>query len=288
MPDFDYVKPDTLDKAFSLLQEHETAVLLAGGTDLLLGLKHDQIRPSYVIDLKGIPRVDSFERGTAWRFGALTKVRDLEVSPVLREKLPVLSQAAGWLGSVQIRNKATIGGNLCNASPAGDLATMFLALEAQLKVYTANGEKNLAITDFFVGPNRTALGRGEILGEIIVPLEMELYQGAYTKFGQRKAMEIGLVNAAVLLKQETDPGVCHDIKISLGAVAPTPIRALQAEAILKGQRLTAELIDQAADVAAQETKPISDFRASADYRRELVRTLVARNIRMLAEIDEAR
>jgi len=278
MKNFDYIKPSNIADAISALREYDDAFLLAGGTDLLVGMKYALIRPRCVIDLKGIPSMGTFECEDIWKFGALTTVRDVEVSETLRQKMPFLCQNASSLGSVQIRNRATIGGNLCNASPAADMATMLLAMDSQVRIVSGNGEKLVALGDFFTGPNLTILARGEILTEIIIPREVEQFKGLYMKFGPRKAMDIGMVNVAILLDTDSESRLCEKIRIALGAVAPTPIRAKQAEGLLNGQTLNLDLINQTAEVASGETNPISDFRASADYRRELVRTLVARGI----------
>lgn len=278
MKDFDYTKPSNLADAISALREYDDAFLLAGGTDLLVGMKNNSLKPQYIIDLKGIPNMDSFECENGWKFGSLTTIRDIEVSKSIREKMPYLYQASACLASVQIRNRATLGGNLCNASPAADMATMFLAMDSQIKIVSIDNEKVVGLDKFFTGPNSTILNRGEVLTEIIVPREVEQFKGLYMKFGPRKAMDIGMVNVAILLHTDSEGRLCEKIRIALGAVAPTPIRAKQAEDLLNGQALDFDLINQAAEVASGETNPISDFRASADYRRELVRTLVARGI----------
>lgn len=283
MKNFEYIKPDNLDDAIAAFKKYEDAFLLAGGTDILVGMKYDLVTPCYIIDLKGIPSLSTFEYQDGWKFGALTTVRDLEVSETLRKKMPFLCQAASSLGSVQIRNRATIGGNLCNASPAADMATMLLAMDSQTRIVSNDGEKLVALEDFFAGPNRTTLARGEVLTEIIVPQEVENSAGIYIKFGPRKAMDIGMVNVAVLLDADLAGRLCKKIRIALGAVAPTPIRAKQAEDLLNGEVLNPDIINRAAEVASSETSPISDFRASAEYRKELVRTLVARGINSLME-----
>ncbi len=225
MKNFEYIRPNNLDDAISAFNEYEDAFLMAGGTDILVGIKYDLVTPRRVIDLKGIPSMSSFEYQDVWKFGALTTVRDLEMSETLRQKLPFLCQAAGSLGSVQIRNRATIGGNLCNASPAADVATSLLTMDARVRIVSDDSEKLVALEDFFIGPNSTILARGEILTEIIIPREIEHSDGLYIKFGPRKAMDIGLVNVAVLLDGDLESRLCNKIRIGLGAVAPTPIRA---------------------------------------------------------------
>ena len=204
--------------------------------------------------------------------------KDIEVSKSIREKMPYLYQAAAYMASVQIRNRATLGGNLCNASPAADMATMFLAMDSRVKIISIDNEKVVGLDKFFTGPNSTILNRGEVLTEIIVPKDAEQFKGVYIKFGPRKGMDIGIVNIAVLLDADFESGLCKRIRIALGAVAPTVIRARKAEDILNGNILSPELITEGAEMASSESDPISDFRASSGYRRELVKTLVARGI----------
>ena len=287
MRSFDYIRPSNLADAISALRDYEDAFLFAGGTDLLVGMKNNFLKPQYIIDLKGIPNMDSFECENGWKFGSLTTIRDIEVSKSIREKMPYLYQAAACLASVQIRNRATLGGNLCNASPAADMATMFLAMSSQVKIICVDNEKIVELDKFFTGPNSTILNRGEVLTEIIVPRDADQFKGVYIKFGPRKGMDIGIVNIAVLLDADFKSGLCKRIRIALGAVAPTPIRARQAEGLLNGNALSPDSINKAAELASSESDPISDFRASAGYRRELVKTLVVRGINTILASNRA-
>lgn len=278
MKPFDYVRPGNMQDAIAALQANDEPYLLAGGTDLLIGMKTNAVKPKGLIDLKGIPGLDCIEYDNGFKLGALTTVRDVEVSPLIREKIPALSEAAATLGSIQIRNRATIGGNLCHGSPAADMAAILLAMNCELQIATGNGAKTMGLDQFFTGPNSTVLNRNEVLAQIIIPKEIEQFKGIYLKHGPRKAMDIGIVNIAILLDADVSSGYCNQIMIALGAVAPRPIRAKKAEALLNANRLTPELIQEAAEVASDEATPISDFRASAGYRRELVKNLVAKGI----------
>ncbi|HUT69870.1 MAG TPA: xanthine dehydrogenase family protein subunit M [Desulfatiglandales bacterium] len=278
MKNFYYMKPSNLADAISAHREHENAFLFAGGTDLLVGMKNDFLRPQCIIDLKNIANIKSFEYHEGWKFGALTTIRDIEVSETLKQRMPFLCQAASCMGSIQIRNRATIGGNLCNASPAADMSTMFLAMDSKVKIISADNERVVELDKFFTGPNSTILNRGEVLTEIIVSKDTEQFKGIYMKFGPRKAMDIGIVNIAVLLDADFKSGSCKEIRIALGAVAPTVIRARKAEDFLNGNILSADLMSKTAEMASSESDPISDFRASADYRKELVKNLVVRGI----------
>jgi carbon-monoxide dehydrogenase medium subunit len=281
MKNFDYIRPGNMDEAIAALRANDNPCVLAGGTDLLVGLKTNSVRPQCIIDLKGIPNINSIEYNDGFKFGTLVTVRDIETSPLLREKIPALCEAAATLGSIQIRNRATIGGNLCNASPAADMAAILLAMNGEVKIVSPDGEKKLTLDQFFAGPGITALARDEVLSEIIIPNEIESYKGVYLKHGPRRAMDIGIVNIAVLLNADFKSRRCNRIAIALGAVAPTPIRAKKAEALLEGRPLTTELIREAAETASGEAKPISDFRASAGYRLELIKSLVVKGIQQI-------
>jgi carbon-monoxide dehydrogenase medium subunit len=283
MKRFDYIRPGNMEDAIAALQAHDDPNLLAGGTDLLIGMKSDALKPKCLIDLKGIPDIDGIEYDRGFKLGALTTVRDIEVSALIREKIPALSDAAGTLGSIQIRNRATIGGNLCHGSPAADMAAILLAMNCEVKIATANGAKTIGLDQFFIAPNRTVLKRNEILSQIIIPKEIEQFKGIYLKHGPRKAMDIGIVNIAILLDADVSSGLCNQIMIALGAVAPRPIRARNAEALLNGNELNPEVIQKAAAAASNETDPITDFRASAGYRKELVKNLVAKGIHQILE-----
>ena len=281
MKNFDYIRPANMDEAIAALRANDNPCVLAGGTDLLVGLKTNSVRPKCIIDLKGIPNINSIEYNDGFKFGTLATVRDIETSPLLREKIPALCETAATLGSIQIRNRATIGGNLCNASPAADMAAILLAMNCEVKIVSPDGEKKLILDQFFAGPGITALARDEVLSEIIIPKEIQSYKGVYLKHGPRRAMDIGIVNIAILLNADFKSRRCNRIAIALGAVAPTPIRAKKAEALLEGRPLTTELIREAAETASSEAKPISDFRASAGYRLELVKSLVVKGIQQI-------
>ncbi|MBW2336420.1 MAG: xanthine dehydrogenase family protein subunit M [Deltaproteobacteria bacterium] len=278
MKRFDYIRPGNMADAIAALQANDEPYLLAGGTDLLIGMKTNAVKPKCLIDLKGIPGIDCIEYDNGFKLGALTTVRDVEVSPLIREKIPALSEAAATLGSIQIRNRATIGGNLCHGSPAADMAAILLAMNCELQMATGNGAKTMGLDQFFTGPNSTVLNRNEVLAQIIIPKEIGQFKGIYLKHGPRKAMDIGIVNIAILLDADVSSGFCNQIMIALGAVAPRPIRAKKAEALLNANRLTPELIQEAAEAASDEATPISDFRASAGYRKDLVKNLVAKGI----------
>ena len=280
LPRFDYLAPKTIDEALSLLFQYKGRTkVIAGGTDVVPKLKRREIRaPEYIIDLKGIPGLDyiKYDADSGLSLGALVTIGAVETSPTIREKFSVLAQAAQSMASPQVRNRGTIAGNICNAVPSADTAPALLTLEARLKLIGQKGIRIVNIEDFFTGPNQTALTDEEILQEIQLPNPPPNSKGIYLKLTPRRAMDLAIVGVAVVVIPED--GVCTDIRIALGAVAPTPIRAKRAEGILRGQRFSEEVIEKAAQTAAEESQPIDDYRASAEYRREMVKVLIRRAI----------
>jgi carbon-monoxide dehydrogenase medium subunit len=280
LPKFEYLRPSTLDEALSLLSQHKgRAKAIAGGTDILPKLKRREIQaPEYLIDLKGIPHLDYIEHDEVGglRLGALVTIHALEASSVVRESFGVLHQAAESMASTQVRNRGTVAGNLCNAVPSADTAPPLLTLEASLKLRSQKGERIVKIEDFFTGPNETVLTDEEILEEIRVPDLPPHSSGVYLKLTPRRSMDLALVGVAAVAVAED--GICNDIRIALGAVAPTPMRARQAEDIVRGQKLSDGLIEKAAEIASGECQPISDHRASREYRCHMVEVLTKRAI----------
>lgn len=279
LPKFCYVAPNAIEEVLSLLSQYKDRVkVIAGGTDLVPKLKRREIKaPEYIIDLKGIPDLDSirYSEGSGLRLGALVTIHAVETSPVIGEKFSVLFQAAQSMASAQVRNRGTIAGNICNAVPSADTAPALLVLDAELKLISLRGERLVKIEDFFIGPNKTVLTGEEILQEIRVP-ELLGGKGVYLKLAPRRSMDLAVVGVAVAVVLEN--GVCREVRIALGAVNPIPMRARKAESIIKGQRMKAEVVERAAQIAAEECRPISDHRASAEYRIEMVRVLTKRAI----------
>jgi aerobic carbon-monoxide dehydrogenase medium subunit len=282
---FEYFEPNTLDEAISLLSLYAgKANVLAGGTDLLVEIKEHVRRPDYVINIKKIANVDhlEYDAKTGLRFGALVTAREIEVSPVIREKYPGLRQASSEIGSIQIRNRATIAGNICRASPSADTLPPLIADGASVSIYGPDGERIVVLEEFFTGPGRTILKPNEIVTEVRVPPP---HTGSvYIKLGRRKAMELATVGVAVSLTIERE--LCREIRIVLGSVAPTPIRAKQAEAVLRNRPFDRHLLEKAAQAAVNESRPISNVRGSAEYRREMVRVLTKRAVGKAAELAQ--
>jgi CO/xanthine dehydrogenase FAD-binding subunit len=262
-----------------LSQYKGRAKVMAGGTDILPKLKEREIKaPEYIIALNGIPGLDyiKYDEVGGLSLGALVTIHAVETSPIVRERFGVLFQAVESMASPQVRNKGTIGGNLCNAVPSADTAPALLTLEASLKLTSQNGERVVNVEGFFTGPNETVLTDEEILQEIYVPNLPPYSKGRYLKLTPRRSMDLAIVGVAVVVTAED--GICNDIRIALGAVAPTPIRARQAENAIRDQKLSDEVIERAAWIAAGECRPISDHRASAEYRCNMVEVLTKRAI----------
>ena len=281
LPKFNYLAPKTIEETLSLLSQYRgRAKVMAGGTDLVPKLKRREIKaPEYIIDLKWMPNLDyiKYEEDSGLKLGALTTIHALATSAIIQDKFGILFQAANSMACVQVRNRGTLAGNICNAVPSADTAPALLTLEAKVKLLSLKGERLVNVEDFFVSPGETVLNDDEILGEIQVPNLSQHSRGVYLKLTPRRSMDLAIVGVAVVLIP--DEGICKDIRIALGAVSPTPIRAKKAEAAIKGQTLHDDLVGKAARIAAEECHPISDHRASAEYRTEMVRVLVKRAIK---------
>jgi len=275
----DYFEPRSVDDALSILAKHGAeAKVIAGGTDVMVDIKYKE-EPGGLVNIKRIPGLGGIqENGGGLRIGALATIRDLETSALVRSKLPVLWESAHQFASLQIRNTATIGGNICRASPSGETLTPLLVLEAKGKLAFSNGEKIEPFTAFFHGPGKSSVGSQGLLTEIEVPYPAAGSRGVYLKHAVRGAMDIAMVGVAVLITPDASKNTLQDVRIGLGAVAPVPLRASKTEALLRGKPLTAALLKEAAATAASESSPISDQRASAEYRRWIVEALTRRGL----------
>ena len=285
MKAFDYFSPSTVEEASQLLTRYgEEAKLMAGGTDLLVGMKNMEVNPKYVIDLKRVPGLNRIDYdGGHLRIGALTTIHEIEVSPLIKKDFGILAEAASVLGSVQIRDKGTIGGNLCHASPSADLAPPLIALNAEVKIKGKKGERIEKLEIFFKGPGMSVLNSDEILTEIQIPTPPPNTGGVYLKFSPRKAMDLAVVGVATMITLNPSNSVCTQAKIVLGAVAPTPLRARKLRKYWKGKKIEKALVHEASNLAAEESKPISDIRGSAWYRKEIIKVLVERGIAQALE-----
>jgi len=289
MARFDYLEPHTLRQALSMLQQYgDQARIVAGCTDFLVRWRTGVWNPQYVINLSHVPGLDSISYSTrnGLRLGPLVTVQTLERHPAVREHYPALASGATSFAGVQIRNLATVGGNVCNASPAGDILPALLAFETQCKIVGPEGEHWVALDKFFKGPGITAVQCGEILTEFRLPRPARNSGSLYIKHSPRGSMDISAVGVASVVSLRDRGRVCDNVKITLGAVAPTPIRAYGAEELLRGQTITPELIQVVAQEAQNIAKPIDDVRATGAYRKAVVRALVQRTLEKSIEMAQ--
>lgn len=280
MRNFTYLVPKTLDEAISMQQSHgERAKYIAGGTDVLVKIKEGKLTPAYLISLKHILGQDRpFLNGETGELyvGAFMTHRSIETSSLIQLRYPILHDAVKNIGSVQIRNLATIGGNLVNAVPSADGAIPLIALDGRANIYGAKGTRSMDLMRFFLGPGQCDLERGEILTEVVVPPQPPRTGSAYIKHGRREAMELPMLGVGVLLGLAEDMSTCTRARIVLGVAAPTPMRALQAEKFLTGKPVTEDNLAQAGRLAGEESRVRDTIRGVAWYRREMVSVLVRR------------
>jgi carbon-monoxide dehydrogenase medium subunit len=283
MKQFSYHEPKTIKEACSLLSQYsDQARVLAGGTDLIPKMKNGLVVPEHVVNIKKIPGLESIEgRKKGLRIGALAPISELTHNSLIRSKFPILGTAAASIGSFQVRNLATLGGNLCNAAPSADMPPGLLVLDSTVKIAGGEGHREIPLEKFFLGPGKVALGLGEILTEIYVPFITSNAKQIYLKHTVRRAMDITVVGVAICLSVEGKTGYCEQARIALGAVAPTPIRAKKTEQMILGRKLEDINITSIREVVRMEVDPISDVRGSADYRSEIVSTLTARAFKSL-------
>ena len=276
---FELVLPESVDECVkALAQGGPESKVLAGGTDLLPQMKNGVLKPARVIDLSGIARLRAIESGNGQglRVGSAVTARTLELDRAVRERYLSLAESGALVGSVQVRNLATLGGNICNAAPSADMAPPLLALDAEAVITGPKGERRVPIVAFFTGVRRTVLAPDEILVELVVPSPGAHSGGNYLRHTPRRELDIAVVGVASQLTLAS--GRCTKARIALAAVAPVPVRATAAEQALEGQAVTPDLIKRAADLAVDAARPISDQRGSADFRRHLVRVLTRRTL----------
>lgn len=275
----EYFEPRSVSEALSVLAKHGAeAKIIAGGTDVMVDIKFKE-EPGGLVNIKKIPGLSGIsENGAGVRIGPLTTIREIETSALVRDKLPVLWEAAHQFASLQVRNTATIGGNICRASPSGETLAPLLVLDAKAKLAFGDGEKSVPFTSFFQGPGKSSAGSNGLLTEIEISYPPANSKGVYLKHAVRGAMDIAMVGVAVLMTPDSGKNIIQDVRIGLGAVAPTPVRAAKAEALLRDKPLTASLLREAAALAASESSPINDQRSSAEYRRWIVEALTRQGL----------
>lgn len=277
MKGFEYLRPTSLAEACSALAAADAgAKPLAGGTDVVVQMKEAGLRPTLLVSLRDVPGLAHVAVGDdlTLTIGATTPLAAVEHSPDVRKHYPAVAEAASWIGSAQVRARATVGGNLCNAAPSADMAPILLAYGAQATISDGSTERTLPLEEFFTGPGQTVLKPGELLVSVTVPPCDTGFGKYYKTF--RSAMDCCTVGVAAWVDVAPGTTTVRDARVALGAVAPTPIRSRTCEQVLVGGTLDAELIERASAAATQDAQPISDIRASADYRMTLVSVLCKR------------
>lgn len=271
--EFFYHSPTTEEELATLLQNVEDYRLLAGGTDVLVRMKQNMITPANLVDLQSISSFKLIKEalGTI-EIGPMTTHAELVNSPLIRDKALVLAEAAGEVGAPQIRNRGTVGGNICNASPAADTAPALLVLDATVEIKSRTGIERKPLSEFFLSPGKSCLQTGAFISKIIFHPVGNDEGAAFAKHGARKAQAIAIINGAAWLKVSN--GLIADVRIALGAVAPTPVRLYEIEKWLIGKKAEEAVFVEAATLAAKQVKPISDVRSGADHRLRLTRALV--------------
>lgn len=277
LPEFELFEPRDLQEAIAILTElGGGARPLAGGTDLIVEMREGRARPEHLVDIKNLEELKgvAVSEGGLIVIGALTTLRVLERSAIIRDRLPILYDAVSQMGSVQVRSRGTIGGNLCNAHASADGTAALLALGARLRLHGPKGPREIAIEDLFSGTHKTVLNTGEVLTHIHLTTGFPGSGGAYSKFTVRNAMDAALVGVGVFLEPEQAGAVCRNARISLATTGPKPVRAINAEAALRGQRLGDAVFERAGEVAAREANVSSNWRAPEDYVRHLIKVVL--------------
>lgn len=280
--EFEYHKPKTMKEALALLAKYKGKLQpLAGGTDLIVWLKEGVRSPEHVMDLKALPLDGIQKKGDAVRIGALTTFAELIESPLIREKFPVLWEAARSVASTGVRNRATMAGNLCSAVPCMDSAPPLLVYDAVVELQSPKKNRELPLEKFFKGPKKTALAPDELLVAVRLPLPVGKAGGAYLKLGRYRGEDLAQVGLAVLAL----PG---EWRLAWGAVGPVPARSRLIESLLAGKKLSAELLREAGQLVAKEISPITDIRSSKEYRLHMAVVMLERGLKAAAERQAGR
>ncbi|MBC8499622.1 MAG: xanthine dehydrogenase family protein subunit M [Candidatus Atribacteria bacterium] len=280
--EFEYLAPKTLDEALSLLDNYKdkSARILAGGTDLLVKMKTIDLKTDYLINIKNIPELNFTDTVDGLKIGAAVPLSHIERIEKIQERYPALYEGIKSMAAIAVRNMGTIAGNICNASPAADTVPPLIAYGAEVKLVSKRGERTVLVEDFITGVGKTVIEADEIISQVNIPEINKNSGSAFSKKSRVKA-DIAKINLAVYLEKEGN--ICKDCKIVLGSVAVKAIRVKEAESLLKGQTVNASLIDEAAEKASEEIKPIDDIRSSVEYRTDVARVMVEDTIKVAWE-----
>lgn len=276
LPDFEYFTPDSVEEACQLLSQYGSkAIAIAGGTDILVKMKKEVMAPEILVSIGHLSQLKKIEYvpGKGVVIGAGVTHNEVQNSKVLHEKYLSVSEAAHQMANNQVRNLGTIGGNISNAVPSADMPPILIALDTTVKIVGSKGERTMPLENVFKGPNQTVLENDELITEFVIP-EGSFTGSTYIKFGLRASGALAVVGVAASVQMEGD--VIKDARIVLGAVSPVPVRAKEAENFLKGKKASEELFAEAGVIASGECRPISDIRASAEYRKDMVRVFTRR------------
>jgi len=282
IPRFEYHRPKDLSEALECLRQMPQAVILAGGTDLLVKMRRGKLRPPALVDIKGLQAC----RDICWEnghlsVGALTDFQQLLESDVIRDRFAVLHQAARVMGCYEIRRRATLGGNVVNASPGAESGSPLAALEARVELAGPDGRRRIPVTEFWQGPGRTALAPGELLVRVLIPELPPGSRGIYRRRSRVRGMDLASMNAAVVVLYPEDTGR-REIRIALGAMAPTPVRIIAAERMLAGREVSGELFSRLGKEVSRDLHPrATSLRASPDYKKQMAGELVTRALEEL-------
>ena len=286
MKNFDYLEPSTVSEACALLKEHRgEAKVFAGGTHLTILMKQGFYQPKVLVNIKKIPELRgvTFDPKEGLAIGALVTHHEVETSPLVKKQFPVLAEAEKEVANIRVRNMGTVGGNLASGEPLTDLAQVFIALEGQAKIAGPADERTIPVEELFVDFYQTSLAQDEILTQVIIPPLPARSGIEYIRFSSSSVVDKPAAGVAVRISLEAESETCRIVRIVLGCVGATPVRARGAEAVLAGNKITLELAEEAAAIAAQECTPTSDLRGSEPYKRGIVRTLVRRAARTAYE-----
>ena len=276
-----YYDAETVSEATALLAEKPNLKLIAGGTDVLIKLHGGQLEGAELLSLRKIKSLEDIRVAADGTIviGAMATFSTVFNNPILRELIPILTEAAISMGGPQIRNIATIGGNVCNGATSADSASSLFALNAQLKLQSKNGERLVPIREFYLGPGKVALNPGEILTEILIaPEDYKGFGGQYIKFSMREAMDIATLGVAVVCRVQS--GNFAEVRIGLGVAGPTPLRCLEAEEYAKGKKISSETLAEVGKLAVKSAKARTSWRASKEYREHLVEELTQRALKI--------
>lgn len=281
MRKFTLEQPHSIREAIDLLSTRgSSAKLIAGGTDLLIEIKNNKRSPDHVISLRNIPELDKIVcNDRELRIGSMVTLHDIERSDVVKNYYPLLADAASYMGSIQVRNIATIGGNICNGTPSADTAAPLLAMGVKLLVEGPGGRRSIPIDKMFVSPGKTSLAENEIVTAVVAPVPEGPVCSRYIKFSRRQAMDLPLLGVAVVIFVDLENKLCREARIALSLAGPVPKRSGKAEDFVAEKPFSREIWEKAGDLAESESECRTSFRTTAEYRQELIRVLIPRAAR---------